>query len=136
MSREKWALTVEENYGNDNEVYWFIASVRRQKYKCPEGTVDYKGEDISGKEYELTEHRTWGFYKDKKRAMKAVRENWTDMYECGCYPWVIIEPHYEGLLVEHIGKAIWYEWNKDKAKYCRMKTKPYFAEHTCGFALN
>ena len=67
--------------------YYFIATVRR-----------YKAKTDSGREYETEDSRTWGFYRSKKKAIKAVTENWTDMNEMGYYPWAVIGTYEEGLI--------------------------------------
>ena len=41
--------------------YYFIATVRR-----------YKAKTENGREYETEDSRTWGFYRSKKKAIKAV----------------------------------------------------------------
>lgn len=75
--------------------YYFISSVRQ--YTIGNGTI-------------LEESRCWGFYKSKKKAIKAVENNWTDMNEDGYYPWVVIEPIEEGLLSICLPKdAIWFK---------------------------
>lgn len=92
--------------------YYFITSVRREKHTYPEGTKNYKDVDVSGKEYYTTDTRCWGFYTSKKKAFTAVKENWTDMNECGYYPWVVIEELEEGL-ISYPRKEFWFKENYD-----------------------
>lgn len=95
-----------------SEKYYFITSVRRVKNSFPEGTKNYKNEDVGGMEYYTTDTRCWGFYRSKDKAIKAVKENWTDMNECGYYHWVVIEEMEEGLIY-YPRKEIWFEENFD-----------------------
>ena len=75
--------------------YYFIASIRQ--YKADDGIT-------------LEESRCCGFYRSKKKAIKAVENNWSDMNEDGYYPWVVIDPVEEGLLSECLSKdAIWFK---------------------------
>ena len=88
--------------------YYFITSVRREKNTYPEGTKNYKDVDVSGKEYYTTDTRCWGFYTSKKKAFTAVKENWTDMNECGYYPWIVIEEIEEGLIA-YDREEFWFQ---------------------------
>lgn len=92
---------------------YFITSVRWEKKIWPEGTKNYKDEDISGQKYEIPDKRCWGFYLSKKTAFQAVEENWTDLNECGYYPWVVVEEYEEGLL-QLPCKSYWFEQDLDK----------------------
>jgi hypothetical protein len=119
--------------------YYFIASVRVYKEKWPEGTKNYKGEDAGGKEYEQHESRCWGFYTSKKKAIKAVEENWTDMNEAGYYPYVVIESATEGLLtvVNNPEDTIWFKAiykDKEFIKY-EITEQPEFAKGFVGWTI-
>lgn len=74
--------------------YYFIASVRV-----------YGNDDLSAS----TDSRCWGFFLSKKRAIKAVEENWTDMHENGYYPYVVIETYTEGLLSQTCNEYLWFK---------------------------
>lgn len=79
--------------------YYFIASVREETVTSP-----------TGKEYKTHDARTWGFFKSKKKAIKAVEENWTDINEAGYYPWAVIGTYEEGLLGQrHDCPELWFE---------------------------
>ena len=65
-----------------NEKYYFITVFQ----KLPSDSYHF---DIGGS-------RCWGFYPDKDTAVKAVRENWTDLSEY-LYNYAIIEEFNEGL---------------------------------------
>lgn len=80
--------------------YYFISSVRQ--YTTDNGTG-------------LEDSRCWEFYKSKKKAIKAVENNWTDMNEDGYYPWVVIEPIEEGLLSIYLpNDVMWFKENYSK----------------------
>lgn len=132
----------------DNRTVWFVASVRDAKQQvagCVKEAINLPKDYV----YENHDSRTWGFYYDLGKALKAVHENWTDLNECGFYDYAVIEPHDVGLL--GIGKAIsntlWfkaeYEERKTEAgtpyKYCVRYVEcptPSWAEHTVGWCLN
>lgn len=40
--------------------------------------------------------RCWGWFKDKKDAEQCIKQNWTDIYECGYYNVALIETIGEG----------------------------------------
>ena len=83
-----------------------IISRIRQHYLKPIYTITtIKGLDP------LDDTRTVGFYCDRNRAILAVHENWGDMYECGSYPYAVIETVYEGLYSTR-GELLWYNWYK------------------------
>lgn len=118
--------------------YYFIASVRVYKEKWPEGTKNYKGEDVGGKEYEQHESRCWGFYTSKKKAIRAVEENWSDMNEAGYYKYAVIEELMEGLLQCCLSdKAMWFEAKYDNNHFLGYKKceLPKFADHVCGWTI-
>ena len=46
--------------------------------------------------FDIGSSRCWGFYADKDTAVKAVRENWTDLSEY-LYNYAVIEEFNEGL---------------------------------------
>ena len=61
-------------------------------------------------------HRAVGFYYTFSDADLAVRENACDIYECGYYPYAVIEPVTEGIYC-HPRKENWYKWNRLKKAY-------------------
>jgi hypothetical protein len=61
--------------------------------------------------------RVWGFYSDRDVAIRAVRENWTDMRE-GVYEYAVVEGYDEGICHEHDPEeAQWFKWNEDYEGY-------------------
>lgn len=118
--------------------YYFIASVRIYKEKWPEGTKNWKGEDVSGKEHESYDKRCWGFFTSKKKAIRAVEENWTDLNEAGYYKYVVIEEITEGLLqICTSSKALWFKACYDNG-YCEYKKceTPNFAKDVCNWTIS
>lgn len=69
--------------------YYFISSARIETFYRKDGTS-----------YSFPEYREWGFFTSKKKAIKAVTENWTDINECGYYPWALISVKGKGLLAD------------------------------------
>lgn len=132
----------------DNRTVWFVASVRDAKQQV----ADCVKEALNlSKDYmhECHDSRTWGFYYDLGKALRAVHENWTDLNECGFYNYAVIEPHDVGLLGidKAISNTLWF-----KAEYKELKDKngkpykcctgykdcstPPWAEHTVGWCLS
>lgn len=132
----------------DNRTVWFVASVRDVLQEVPEDVKKLKGLPKDYK-YENHDSVTWGFYYDLGKALKAVRENWTDINEAGFYDYAVIEPHNVGLLGidKAISNTLWfkaeYEERKTEAgtpykccvRYVECPT-PSWAEHTVGWCLN
>ena len=65
-----------------NEKYYFITVFQ----KLPSDAIHF----------DIGSSRCWGFYTDKDTAVKAVRENWTDLSEY-LYNYAVIEEFNEGL---------------------------------------
>jgi len=59
--------------------------------------------------------RVFGWFKDLKRAKKAVETNECDMEEC-LYNYIIIEEMKPGIHC-HVIKEHWYKWNVRKRKW-------------------
>lgn len=119
--------------------YYFIASVRDIMEELEPELKKLRGLPDDWK-YENHEHRCWGFYLSKDRAIRAVTENWTDMNEAGYYKYAVIEPHYEGLINPIINEDIWFVAKYDKEKkiclgYERCE-RPKWAEHVCGWTIS
>jgi len=61
--------------------------------------------------------RCWGFYSDRDVAIRAVRENWTDMREC-LYDYAVVEGYDEGIAHDHDpAEAQWFMWNEEAQEY-------------------
>lgn len=132
----------------DNRTVWFVASVRDVLQEVPEEFKKFKGLPKDYK-YENHDSRTWGFYYDLGKALKAVHNNITDINECGYYDYAVIEPHDVGLLGidKAISNTLWfkaeYEERKTEAgtpykccvRYVECPT-PSWAEHTVGWCLS
>lgn len=59
--------------------------------------------------------RTWGFYSDKETALKAARENWSDLREGQYYKYVVVEGLQEGIYCDAKEEdQIFFEWVVDK----------------------
>lgn len=130
----------------DNRTVWFVASVRDTKQQvadCIKEAVnlpkDYK--------YENHDSRTWGFYYDLGKALKAVHNNITDLWECNWYQYVVIEAHKAGLLglKDPFARAncLWFkpivEVDEKGQKYCKgwkSCEQPAFAKGFCGWTLS
>lgn len=132
----------------DNRTVWFVATVRDAKQEVEDCIKEAKGLPKDYK-YENHDSRTWGFYYDLGKALKAVHENWTDMNEAGYYDYAVIEPHDVGLLgVEKaVSNTLWFKAEYEERKtdkgtpykcctrYVECST-PSWAEHTVGWCLS
>lgn len=75
---------------------------------------------------DFTRDREWGFYYDFNKALKCIKENWTDIYENGYYNLVCIEETYEGIVSSHQTKRYWFKvdyinqntYNVEFLNYC------------------
>ena len=77
-------------------------------------------------------NRCWGFYKDKDKAIQAVEENWTDMWET-CYDYAMIEEYEEGISHTTFWRKF-YKFNEEKGGYDEIEEpKEWGCFH--GFAL-
>lgn len=90
--------------------YYFISSVRQV---VNENTL------IS-----TTDTRCWGFFTSKKKAIKAVTENWTDINEDGYYPYAVIETYTEGL-ISGMNEVLWFEEHYEKMSDQEIKDLYY-----------
>lgn len=132
----------------DNRTVWFVATVRDVKQEVEDCIKEAKGLPDDYK-YENHDSRTWGFYYDLGKALKAVHENWTDMNEAGYYDYAVIEPHDVGLLgiEKAVSNTLWFkaeyeERKTDKGTPYKCCTRyvecptPSWAEHTVGWCLS
>lgn len=80
---------------------------------------------------EYIRNRCVGFYYDLNKAVAAVENNDGDIYECGYYPFCVIEDVREGIY-NILRSEIWFEWNKEQNGYRKIKEKPKeFAQTVC-----
>lgn len=130
----------------DNRTVWFVASVRDVLQEVPEEFKKFK--DLP-KDYKYENHDsvTWGFYYDLGKALKAVHNNITDLWECNWYQYVVIEAHKAGLLglKDPFDRAncLWFkpivEVDEKGQKYCKgwkSCEQPAFAKGFCGWTLS
>jgi len=71
--------------------------------------------------------RCWGFYHDFETAEQGVLENWTDMYELGCYNYAVIEEWPEGIMAcseKETWYSVVYDGNKDGKHVVTKIEKP------------
>ena len=76
--------------------------------------------------------RTWGFYRNKNTAIKALHENWTDMEET-IYHYAVIEGYKEGIsnITEY---RQFFEFDEEKGGYFEIE-EPEGYKHFSGFAF-
>lgn len=76
--------------------------------------------------------RCWGFYQSKETAIKAVKHNWTDMWET-IYDYAVVEEFYEG--ISAIGEyRQFFKYNIETGRYDEIKTPECF-EHYISFGI-
>lgn len=133
------------NFFSRKRKYYFIASVRDAKQEVDD--IIKKAKNLPDDyKYENHDSRCWGFFRSKKKAIQAVTENWTDMNEAAYYHYVIIEPHYEGLINPIIGEEMWFKAKYEKRtdsrgayNYCvgyEPCDTPEWAKQTCGWTIS
>lgn len=77
--------------------------------------------------------RTWGFYKDKNTALKALHENWTDIWE-RCYHYAILEVYEEGISRLDFSYRQFFKFDQQKDGYVEID-EPTGYGHVAGFAF-
>lgn len=77
---------------------------------------------------------TWGFFYDKEKALEALENNSTDMWEY-CYDYAVLEKYSPGIpgdgLVE---PAQFFKYDREKDGYFMIPTPVEF-KHMCNFAI-
>ena len=81
----------------------------------------------------LGEQRTWGFYEDRETAVRALHENWTDMWEC-YYDYAVIEKFDTGISNYVCDSRQWFKFNRECDGYFEIE-EPECMKHVCSFAL-
>ena len=69
-------------------------------FYIPHEMLDSKVDDVDRKDWDsflYKRKRCWGFFEKESDAEKCIKENWTDIYECGYYNLAIIESMSEGI---------------------------------------
>ena len=85
---------------------WFITVLEKQE-KHPLGYIDHGC------------LRTWGYYRDHDRALHALHENWTDMWE-GCYHYAVLEEIGEGICP--MPKSVqWFKYDRERNGYFEIE---------------
>lgn len=87
-------------------------------------------------EHGLTQHganRTWGFYKDRETAVKALHENWTDMWEY-LYNYAVLECYDEGISHCVLESVQWFKFDREQHGY-REIDMPEHERHYCSYGL-
>lgn len=77
--------------------------------------------------------RTWGFYSERERAVQALHENWTDMWET-CYDYAVIEKYDEGISHYNFKSRQWFKFDEEHKGYFEIE-EPDGVKHVGSFAL-
>ena len=79
--------------------------------------------------------RCVGYVSTLEEAKDIVENNRYDLYEAGCYPWVVIEHIREGIY-QYDFHPIWFEYNEITNKYIERDFKPPFiTDNNIGYAI-
>ena len=105
-----------------------IYTITTIKFGPKELTV---GPNKGKKVFAILDHRVVGFYYDRKDALKTAEGNYGDIYECGSYPYVVIEEVPEGVY-KYQSKSWWYKWRDGKYRKTR---KPKSYKNVVGFGI-
>lgn len=82
-----------------------------------------------------SDYRCVGYVSSREKALDIVMNNRGDLYEAGCYPYVVIEYIPEGIY-QYDQKPIWLEYDERIDKYVIMHEQPScIAKHLVGFAI-
>jgi len=81
------------------------------------------GPNIGKKIFSILDIRTVGWFPFLESAQKCVEKNFGDIYECGSYPWVVIEEVPFGLYPPTT--EWWYTWKKGEGYKPAKKPKQY-----------
>lgn len=96
-------------------------------------TVFTKIEPIESSWPEFGYQRTWGFYSDRETAVKALHENWTDMYEY-CYNYAVLEKFEEGISHYVFDSRQWFKFDHEREGYFEIE-EPECVKHLGSFAI-
>lgn len=100
-------------------------------------TVTTIGVDDPSTEISFNNHhsRCVGYYFDKEIAFDRVKNNNCDIYECGCYPYVVIEAVEPGIYKYAMKEERWwFKWDNENEEY-KSIDDPEFAKNICGFGI-
>jgi len=82
------------------------------------------------------DNRCVGYFSDKETAIEVVENNVGDLYEAGCYPYIVIENIPEGIY-QYDQDPIWFTYVEKTEKY-QISPPPLFIRkerHLVGFAI-
>lgn len=81
--------------------------------------------------------RRWGWFPDKEQAFASVQRNDGDLYECGYYPFIVVEEMLPGILpIAFHDKRWWFVWEGDYATGGYRTTPcPTKYENVIGFGM-
>jgi hypothetical protein len=86
-----------------------------------------------GREFIILDKRSVGWFKTKEEAQKCVDKNYGDIFECGSYPYAVIEEIPWGLY-PYCKESWWFKWSGSRktGKYIPIE-KP--AKNVINFAI-
>lgn len=77
--------------------------------------------------------RSWGFTVDREKAVRALHENRTDMWE-HVYEYAVLEGYDEGTVSDIVDEPQWFKFDREKDGYFEIDT-PYGAPTAYGIVL-
>lgn len=83
---------------------------------------------------DFNEFRCIGYFKDLSNAKRILEYNVHDVYECGYYPYAVIEFIPEGIYRYDL-EPQWYKWDKIDNKYIECIFQPLEIKNCVGFAI-
>lgn len=105
----------------NDKIYWFITVFTN----CEEDDLGW---------LKIGSSRTWGFYSNKKDALKTLHENRTDMWET-IYDYAVLEPYYEGISGYCFKESRqFFEYDVEKDGYFEIE-EPEEVKHYASFAI-
>lgn len=81
--------------------------------------------------------RCWGWFEKEQDAEQCIKENWTDIYECGYYNLAMIEVMGQGPCNINPDQDRWFkaEYVSGSDKYFVNEIdRPHRFKHICGFS--
>lgn len=124
----RWQFTVRQWKRRLRYAKWWVLNGCRgplKTYRISSVRIIPKGEREhykNGVEKTPFDKRDWGFYARKRTAMKAVRENWTNLHE-NYYRYCCIEQISEGIYGD-VERVWWHEWDKTTESWQPLTSPP------------
>ena len=112
------------------KVIYTITTMRFGAYEIPRGKN--KGKKVQS----VLDDRVVGWFKEKEVAIQCVKENAGDIYECGAYPYAVVEEVSAGLYPV-CEKSWWFHWRRiglSDGCYTRSR-KPKSHKNVVNFAI-